>query len=328
LAAVRIPGEGQCMTHHRPRAAAILVVPVVVAIVLTLFVWPSARLEPRELPVGVAGGPAAVTAIEKRLGARDGAFAVHRFADEAAARHAIEERDVYGAFVVTPTGPRLLIASAASAAVAQTLSHAAAGAQATPVPVQDVVAASPAAAALASLLLPLIIAGGLTGIAATRLASGALRRAGLMVTGSVLVGLTATAIVQSWLGVVEGEWVANAGALSLIVLAMTSLVAGLEALFGRAGTIVAVLTLVLIGNPLSGAASSPELLPQPAGAFGQLLPPGAGASLLRSTGFFDGAAAGGHVAVLAAWALAGLAAVALAAARGRDRLPATAPLPA
>jgi hypothetical protein len=315
-------------THHRPSLAAILLVPAVVAVVLTLFAWPNARLEPRDLPVGVAGAPAAATAVEQRLRARDGAFAVHRYTDEAAARLGIEKRDIYGAFVVTPTGPELLIASAASAAVSQTLSHAAADSSAAAVPVHDVVAASPAAAALATLLLPLIIAGILTGVVATGLASGALGRAGLIVTGSVLVGLTATAIVQSWLGVVEGDWAANAGALSLMVLAMASLVAGLEALLGRAGTVLAALTLILIGNPLSGAGSSPELLPQPAGAIGQLLPPGAGANLLRSTGFFDGAAAGGHVAVLAAWALAGLAAIVVAAARTRRRLPTAAPVPA
>jgi hypothetical protein len=314
--------------HRRPSPAAILLVPLVVAIVLTAFAWPNARLEPRDLPVGVAGAPAAAEAIEQRLGARDGAFAVHRYADAAAARHAIEQRDIYGAFVATPAGPELLIASAASAAVSQSLSRAAADAHADPIPVQDVVAASPAAGALASLLLPLIIAGSLTGVAATGLASGALRRVGLLATGSILVGMTATAIVHSWLGVVEGDWAANAAALSLIVLAMAAIVAGLEALLGRAGTILAALTMILIGNPFSGAASSPELLPQPTGAIGQLLPPGAGASLLRSTGFFDGAAAGGHLAVLAAWVLAGLAAVVLVAARARDRIPATVPLPA
>ena len=49
--------------------------------------------------------------------------------------------------------------------------------------------------------------------------------------------------------------------------------------------------MVLIGNPFSGVGSAPELLPQPIGAIGQLMPPGAGGNLLRSTGFFDGAGA-------------------------------------
>ena len=67
--------------------------------------------------------------------------------------------------------------------------------------------------------------------------------------------------------------------------------------------------MVLIGNPFSGVGSAPELLPQPVGAIGQLMPPGAGGNLLRSTGFFDGAAAGGHIAVLLAWTLVGLGAL-------------------
>ena len=58
------------MKHDRshpapPAPAAILIVPLVVALVLTLFAWPSARLEPRDLPIGVAGPPAAAEALER-----------------------------------------------------------------------------------------------------------------------------------------------------------------------------------------------------------------------------------------------------------------------
>jgi len=57
----------------------------------------------------------------------------------------------------------------------------------------------------------------------------------------------------------------------------------------------------------------------PGGSLGQLLPPGAGGSLLRSTGYFDGAASGQHVAVLAAYALVGLTLLGVAALRERGR---------
>ena len=80
------------MTNHtrtsqgrRPSAAAILLVPVVVALVLTLFAWPSARMEPRDLPIGVVG--------QHELAAPEGAFDVHRYADESAAREAIRDRE-------------------------------------------------------------------------------------------------------------------------------------------------------------------------------------------------------------------------------------------
>jgi hypothetical protein len=313
---------------HRPKPAAILLVPLAVALVLTLFAWPNARLEPRDLPVGVAGAPPAARAVEQRLAAREGAFDIRRYADEAAARRAIEDRDVYGAFVAMPAGARVLTASAASPAVAEALARAASEGRSSEVEVQDVVPVTPAGSALPSSVLPLLIAGILTGVAAAILATGAFARIGLVVAGSALGGLAAVVIVQAWLDVVEGDWVANAAALGLTVLAVASLVAGLFALLGERGLILAAVTLVLIGNPFSAVGTAPELLPEPAGAIGQLLPPGAGGNLLRSTGYFDGAGAGEHVLVLVLWTLAGMAALLAASARGRRPAPAGAALPA
>ena len=95
-------------------------------------------------------------------------------------------------------------------------------------------------------------------------------------------------------------------------MAIAAAIAGLHSLFGKAGLGIGALLMVFIGNPFSAAATAPELLPEPVGGLGQLLPPGAGANLLRSTGFFDGAGAGEHIAVLAVWALAGVGAMLLA----------------
>ena len=257
------------------------------------------------MPVGVAGAPAAATAIERQLAARDGAFETHRYADEAAAREAIEDREVYGAFVATPAGPKVLTATrrqpgggpapqprrrrGEGARRGRRLRQARAPAAWPPACCRSCSPGSSPAWPRAAL------------------GTGALQRAGLVVGGSILAGLTATAIIQSWLDVVGGDWLVNAGALSLTVLAIAAVVAGLETLLGKAGAALAALTMVLIGNPFSGVATGPEMLPSAAGWLGQLLPPGAGGNLLRSTGLFDGAAAGGHVAVLAFWALAGLA---------------------
>ena len=169
-----------------------------------------------------------------------------------------------------------------------------------------------------SMFLPLILAGTLTALMSGLLAGGSnLRRAGLIVVASALAGMAAAGIVQNWLDVVDGDWAANAAALGLTVLAVAATVAGLETLLGHAGTILGALTMILIGNPFAAVASGPEMLPNPVGEIGQLLPPGAGANLLRSTGYFDGAAAGSHSAVLATWALAGLAALLLGALRSQ-----------
>ncbi|MEU5323467.1 hypothetical protein AB0G67_42965 [Streptomyces sp. NPDC021056] len=59
--------------------------------------------------------------------------------------------------------------------------------------------------------------------------------------------------------------------------------------------------MMLIGNPLSGASTTPEMLPGWSGTLGQLLPPGAGSQLLRSTAFFDGHGSTHSVLVLTAW---------------------------
>jgi hypothetical protein len=308
--------------HRRPSAAAILVVPLVVAALVALFAWPNARLEPRDLPIGVAGPAVATTPVEAKLAAQSGAFDVHRYADAADARAAIEDRDVYGAFVVGPGGPEVLTASAASPAVAQALTHAAGELDA---PVTDVVEAGPRGSALASAVLPLVLAGIVTGIAASLLSRRLRERAALVVGGSVLSGLAATAVVQSWLDVVGGDWAANAGALSLVVLAISATVAGLHALLGERGIVLGALTMILVGNPFSGVGSAPEMLPEPAGGLGALMPPGAGGNLLRSTGLFDGAGAGRFVAVLAVWAAAGLALIGVAALRERRGAPVPAP---
>jgi ABC-2 family transporter protein len=318
--------------RRRLSPTAIVIVPLAVALVMTLFAWPSARLEPRDLPVGVAGPARAVAPVEQRLAAADGSFDVHRYADEASARQAIEDRDVYGAVVITRDGAKALTASAASRTVAQMLTRAANDphrpAPGATAPVQDVVPDEQASSALPSTVLPLVIAGSIAGVLTLLLAGGFVSRVALLVSGSLLGGLAANVVLQSWLGVVDGDWLANAGGLGLTILATGAVVAGLQALIGQKGAVVAGVTMTLIGNPFSGASSAPELMPQPVGAIGQLMPPGAGSELLRSTGFFDGAAAGGHVAVLCAWTLAGLGILLVAGLRGRRPVAAPVPQPA
>jgi hypothetical protein len=295
-------------SDHRPPAAAILAVPLIVAVVLALFAWPSSRLEPRDLPIGVAGPAPAADALERQLGAEEGAFDVHRYADEPEARAAIEDREVYGAFVAGHGAPRVLTSTAASPAVAQLLTHAAAEQHAV---VEDVVDTPKAGTGLGSSILPLVLAGLLTGALAALAVSSGFARAGLTIAGSVLAGLSSALVADTWLGIVEGSWLANAGAFALTFLAIAATIAGLYSLLGKAGIGIGALVMVFIGNPFSAAATAPELLPQPVGGLGQLLPPGAGANLLRSTGFFDGAGSAEHVAVLAVWAVAGLAAMLL-----------------
>jgi hypothetical protein len=332
---------------HGPRAlaAVMVLVPVLVGLALAAFAWPAARLAPRDVPVGVVAPAAAGAAIEQRLAAGGDAVEVHRFADQATARAAIADRDVYGAIVVGPDGTTVLTASAASPLVAQLLQQAATsipaggpGAAQPPtgppgagaVRVVDVVAADPddpRGAALAASVLPLVLAGMAAGLLVWLAGGSGVAGWVALVVASAAAGLVAVGVAQGWLGVLGGDWLVNAAVLGLTVLAVGATVAGLAALFGRAGAALGALLMVLVGNPFSGVSSAPELLPEPAGAIGQLLPPGAGGSLLRSTAFFDGAGAGGPLTVLLAWVALGLVVAGVAALRRRRPAPAAAPQP-
>ena len=92
--------------------------------------------------------------------------------------------------------------------------------------------------------------------------------------------------------------------IALAVLAIASVIAALMALIGLVGIALGALLMVFVGNPWSGIASAPELLPKAAGLIGRLLPPGAGGTLLRNTAFFDGAGSGGPLAMLGGLAAA------------------------
>jgi hypothetical protein len=309
-----------------------LVVVALQAITVVAFAWPAANLGPRDLPVAVAGPAPATQAFTARLAqAGPGAFEVTVAPDAAAADRLLRDREAYGAFLLGPDGlAGLHLASAASPTVAQALTQVAqAASQGRAVPVQDVVPAAagdPRGAALASALLPLILTSLVAGALLAVAVGGRATRVLGVLAYAALAGLAATAIVQWWLDALPGDYLANAAVVALAALAMAAAAAGLGTALGAGGVVLAVLAVFLLGNPLSGLTSAPELLPQPWGVVGQFLPPGAGGSLLRSVAFFDGAGAAVPALVLAAWAGAGLALAAATRVSRLRRLPVPAPV--
>ncbi|MFL6076347.1 MAG: hypothetical protein ACJ73S_23385 [Mycobacteriales bacterium] len=293
------------------RRAGLLVLALVSlqALMVVALAWPAARTAPRHVPVVVApADPALVGKLS-----RGGEFTVKTAPDEAAARTMLLHRKAYGALVLAGrTGPRLLVASAASPTVAQLLTQNAARLAGRPVPVTDVrpaPAADPRGLGLTASVLPLVMTGMLGGTLLTLLIASARRRLAAAVLFAAGGGLAVTGLVQGWYGSLEGSYWRNATVVGLTVLAICLGVAGLGAVLRRPGLALGIGVMFLLGNPLSGLSSAPELLPRPWGALGQLLPPGAGGSLLRSEAFFDGHGATRPAAVLACWILAGAALV-------------------
>jgi hypothetical protein len=302
-----------------------ILLPMMFVLAVLAFAWPSARLAPRHLPVGIVGPQQVLSGLTR---GDPGGYDVRLYASEASARSAIEDRDIYGAFVVGRGGVTVLEASAASPAVAQLLStvgqHLAAGrAAAAGVPRQaiavrdvDVVplsAGDPRGLVLPAALLPLTICGVImASIVGLVLAfRPAWRQVMALIVVSAAAGLGVYLIAQGFLGALPHEAVATWAALSLTLLAIAATLAGLIALIGAAGLGLGIAIMIFVGNPFSGVTSAPELLPAPAGTIGQWLPPGAGAELLRSTAYFGGHGAAGHVTVLIVWAVLGLTAIAV-----------------
>ncbi|WP_328391854.1 hypothetical protein [Nocardia sp. NBC_00416] len=275
------------------------------ALMLIAFAWPATNIAPRDLPIAVAGPQAAM--VEARLtGQSPGAFDLTVVPDEAAAREAIGDREVYGAIVTGGGAPRMLVASGAAPAVAQQLTQI--GQQMSGAPaaqVEDVVPADPddpRGAGFGAMALPLVMAGIAGGVLLTLLVPTAAGRVVGAITFGIAGGLLSMVVTQLWLSIVPGDYLQLSMVAGLVSFAVAGTVTGLATVVGRAGIGIAALTMLLIGNPFSAATSAPELLPQPWGTVGQLLPPGAAASLIRSVAFFDGAGARGPVLVLLAWA--------------------------
>jgi hypothetical protein len=188
--------------------------------------------------------------------------------------------------------------------------------------VVDVVPADPddpRGSAFGSAVFPLILSSVVAAVFLTKLGRPRARHAAALLAAAVAGGVMAITMVQTWLGVIGGSWIENASVVALTILAISSFLVALVWLFGNAGLAIGAPLMILLGNPWSGISSAPELLPKPAGLIGQLLPPGAGGNLLRSTAFFDGAGSAGHVAVLLAWTAAGVAGMVLAIALQRRR---------
>ncbi|MEO3810997.1 hypothetical protein ABGB17_18535 [Sphaerisporangium sp. B11E5] len=298
-------------------AGAVVLLTVIIAVLLTAFAWPSVRSSVHDVPIAVAGPAAAVAPVSTALGRRlAGGFEITEVAGTAAAERLIRDRKVYGAIDVSSGTPQVITASAASPAVAQTLHSVAAAlsqakAQGTSpaVAVRDLVAlpaGDPRGAGLAAGALPLVMGGLLAALLLTRLVRGTARRVTGALAFAITGGLTVAAILQFWLGSLNGAYWANSGAVALTIAATSLSILGLEALLGYTGFGLGAVTMLLIGNPLSGTATAPEMLPGWSGDLGQLLPPGAGGQLLRSTAFFDGRGTTHSVIVLVTWLLLGV----------------------
>lgn len=285
----------------------------VLTLLLVAFAWPSSQLAPRDLPLAVVGPEPAVAqvsaALEQALG--EGAVEVLPAASPEEAAALVEEREAAGALVPSPDGVEVLTAPAGSPAVAQLVTglgeRLAGDGSLTVTEVVPLPEGDPRGVLLGAASFPLVIGGVAAGAAlALRVSSPRARLAGA-VTVAAGAGLAFTAVLQPWLGGLAGSYLANAGVVALGLGAVALALLGLHRVLGVVGLALGALTVVLVGNPFSGMTSSPDLLPAGWSTLGQLLPPGAAGTALRSVAFFDGSGATVPLLVLTTYVVVGAA---------------------
>lgn len=323
------PAPPVASSPWRRVAALVALLTIVFTVEIMAFAWPATRSEPRDVPLVVAGPGPAIAQVRQQLAQSD-AYDITVVADRAAAIDAIEDRDAYGAILIGPTGPEVFTASAASGVVAQRLgaiatSLAAEERSSTPMPQITDVAPAPAddpyGWGLSAGMLPLVLGGLAAGGVFATLVVGIGRRIAGVIALSITGGLAMAAIWQLWLGDLDGPYLGNVGVIGLAIAASATVLIGLRGLIALPGLVLGGATFLLLGNPLSGMSTAPELLPTGWGDLGQLLPPGAAGSLLRSVDFFDNAGATRPLIVLLCWLAAGLALCMAAELRRRRTQP-------
>ncbi|MFI6661264.1 DUF3533 domain-containing protein [Streptomyces sp. NPDC050523] len=290
--------------------------------------------EPKDVPFGVVAPGAAAQQAVTRLEQLPGSPLDPRVvADEATARKQILNRDVDGALLINParTTDTLLVASGGGTVLANTLQKYFTVLEASQQRALRTVDVAPASSedfdGLSSFYVVVgWCVGGYLCASILAISSGArpadLSRAVIrllvMALVSIVGGLGGAVIVGPILGALPGSVMAFWGLGALVTFAVGAATLALQGLFGIVGIGLAILIVVVAGNPSAGGAFPLPMLPPFWKAIGPALPPGAGTWVARSIAYFEGNATTGALLVLSAWAAAGIVVTLLAAVlRGR-----------
>lgn len=290
----------------RPVVAVVfgVVAGAIVALVALAFLWPVATSEAHDLPVGVVGGQIPQSA--------DLPIETTSYDSRADAVRAIQERDVYGALVLSADGPEALVAGADGAAtvsVVEGVGHELASAQGAQLTTTDVVPLSdddPTGAGIGGMGFPLVLGGILGGVLVSLLVAGVARRLLALAVYAGVGGLLVALVTGPVLGILGGHFWLEALVIGVGMLATASTVVGLNALLGTPGIAVGAVVTMLIGNPISGATLPYQFITGPWGGIGQYFVPGAAASLVREVNYFPDASHLHEWLVLLAWTAGGV----------------------
>ncbi|MFC8509177.1 DUF3533 domain-containing protein, partial [Streptomyces sp. NPDC057411] len=277
--------------------------------------------KPKDVPFGVVAPQPVTATLVGRLEKLPGEPLDPRtVADQATARDQILNREIDGALIVDPAGrtDTLLVASGGGTVLSSALKQmftAVEGAQGRAVKTVDVAPASPEDFDGLSAFYLVVgwCVGGYICAAILAISAGsrpanterAVIRLGVLALYSVLGGLGGAIIVGPILGALPGSVAALWGLGALVVFAVGATTLALQSVFGIVGIGLAILIIVVAGNPSAGGAFPLPMLPPFWKAIGPALPPGAGTWVARSIAYFKGNDTTGSLLILSSWALVG-----------------------
>ncbi|MFF6778280.1 DUF3533 domain-containing protein [Streptomyces sp. NPDC012637] len=319
-----------------PRAALLVIgVFALQMLFITSYVGALHSPKPTDVPFGVVAPQQVSTVLMDRLEKLPGdPLDPRTVADADAARDQILDREIDGALIVDPRGrtDTLLVASGGGTVLSSTLekmfTQVEAANQRT-IRTVDVAPASPEDFDGLSAFYLVVgwCVGGYICAAILAISAGsrpanrerAVIRLGTLALYSVLSGLGGAVVIGPILGALPGSVAALWGLGTLVVFAVGAATLALQSVFGIVGIGLAILLIVVAGNPSAGGAFPLPMLPPFWKAIGPYLPPGAGTWAARSIAYFKGNDMTASMLVLSAWAVVGSAVTLVMASLKREQ---------
>ncbi len=264
---------------------------------------------PRNMPFGATGSSAVLIAAQSKI-----SLQTKLYPSEPAAREAIDQSRIYGAYIPGARHDTLLVAAQKSyTGVAQVVSvfETAARHDRRQLKVEDVKPlpkSDPVAAVVGLLLLPTLLGGLLAAILVFKATGAAAPRwravslIGYAVVGAFITDLVAGPLIGAY---TDSHFWPLLPCFILVTAAVALFAAGLRALLKSVGTIVVLIMVIIVGGA-SACAGGPALLPAYWQNIGAWLPPRYAVELYRNVLYVGGNNISSAIAILAVYALIGI----------------------
>lgn len=285
---------------------------------VTVFLAAFHAPEPHNLPVGIVGASQQVKAVEQAVAENaPGKLEFITYDSAAEARDAVEHRTIFGAYVVAEDGQtaQLLYAGANGPGVTSTVEGIFGGVahhSNIALKTQDVVPAASGDTRGLGIFYAgfgIVLGGFLLGLISAQMAPNLQLRWRILSLGLFsIIGGAAVSLIAGSTGfnVLPGNLAVNISVIALLAAAVIAGTLLLLHLGGAAGTLLASLVMLILGNATSGGVLPAAYLPTWLHPFSEILPAGLGLRALIGTSYFNNDGYISGLILLALWIVASL----------------------